>query len=81
MHWREPVLENIKEQRFQRMQILTHPFWYSETEQTMKDILMKFICSANSERYNCANDNFTSLSEVLAEEDINTYCMGGGIGK
>ena len=39
MRWREDPLKHIDPDRFPKLQILTHPVWYSDTVQTRKEIL------------------------------------------
>lgn len=68
MHWREPVKEIIQSGRFLRLQVLTHPFWYQETEKGIKKILESYIDKARIERYDNLNDNFTKLDEVIKRE-------------
>jgi hypothetical protein len=70
MYWREDVLEIIKNQSFDKLHILTHPFWYSNKEESMKEKLMAFIHSSNAERYNYIKNNFRDVEEVLGLEEI-----------
>ena len=65
MYWREPVLSIICEQSYQRLQILTHPFWYHDKEMDMKEIIENFIRAAYMERYKCLNENFTNLDGII----------------
>lgn len=37
MRWREPLLEYVKEKKYNKLQILTHPIWY-RNEQDMTDL-------------------------------------------
>lgn len=37
MNWREPALKIIEEGSFNRLHILTHPFWYSDEDESMKE--------------------------------------------
>ena len=70
MHWREDVMEIIKEENFQRLHILTHPFWYSDKDEAMKEKLLHFIKEAEFERYRSLKDNFRDLDEVIEEEEV-----------
>ena len=65
MHWREDIIKYIKEKSFQKLHILTHPFWYFDKEKEIKDILTSFIDSACDDRYKILDDNFTDLQAVL----------------
>ncbi len=68
--WREPVLDIIKEKRFERLQILIHPFWYNDIETDLGESIRHFVKDAYFERYNSLNDNFTNLSEIIAIDDL-----------
>lgn len=70
MHWREDVMEIIKEENFQRLHILTHPFWYADKDEAMKEKLLHFIKKAEFERYRSLKDNFRDLDEVIEEEEV-----------
>lgn len=65
MHWREPVLNIIREGKYQQLHILTHPLWYHNEEKTMKEILYEFLSRASMEKYDNLKDNFTNLSDVI----------------
>lgn len=42
MRWREPLLEYVKEKKYNKLQILTHPIWYrNEQDMTAIEILEK----------------------------------------
>ena len=69
-HWREPVESIIRYRQAKRLQILIHPFWYEEIETNIEDTLETFVNSANSERYEALNDNFTDLSEALPKYKV-----------
>jgi len=70
MHCREDIYEVIESQSWDKLHILTHPFWFSETEETMKEKLIEFIRSATKERYNNLKDNFRNLEADLSEDEI-----------
>ena len=69
-HYREPIEEIIGSEKYDRLHILTHAFWYHETELDMRDTLKNFVNRANYERYLMLRDNFTNLDEVLSVEDV-----------
>ena len=69
-HWREPVEQIIASGQYERLQILTHPFWYKEQEQGLRLTLMDFVNQANYDRYSMLQRNFTELDEVLNENDL-----------
>lgn len=68
-HWREDALGYIREEKFEKLHILTHAFWYYETEMNMKEALTAFLDNARSERYAILDRNFTRLADALAGKD------------
>jgi hypothetical protein len=70
MNWREDAFATIDSDNYNRLHILTHPFWYSSNVESMDYKLKEFINNAKSERYNILNDNFRNLEEVIKLEDI-----------
>jgi hypothetical protein len=65
MRWREDVMEIVSSYYHDRLHILTHPFWYSEEEETAKHKLVAFIAAAGPERRNAMEENFTALGEII----------------
>lgn len=70
MNWREDPIEIIKSDNYQKLHILTHPFWYSATNETMEYKLREFLNKAISERYEFMDDNFTALNQVIGWKEI-----------
>ena len=68
--WREPVEGIIASEEYERLQILTHAFWYSENEKGLHDTISDFINRANRDRYECMLDNFTDLQGIMTSEEI-----------
>ena len=68
--WREPAEEIIASKKYDKLQLLTHPFWYHEEEINMHDAIVNFVGRANKERYAALNDNFTDLPSVLGADEI-----------
>ena len=68
--WREPVEEIVASEQYDKLHILTHAFWYNETEKSLHDSLLDFIKLANMERYLTQKDNLTDLESVVAKEEI-----------
>jgi len=68
--WHEPVLDIINNSIFNKLQIVTHPIWYSTDTKSGSEIIRNFVNNANPDRYNQLKDNFTKLNEFMAEEDI-----------
>lgn len=70
MHWREDVLGIIKAEVYDKLHILTHPFWYSEEKGDIKERISGFIKDANRERYYQMKDNIRDIEEVFLEDDL-----------
>lgn len=70
MNWREDVQKIIQSKEYDRLQILTHAFWYSDVEENQRQILLRFIRSANKERYMSLMDNMRDLNEFVNENEI-----------
>lgn len=68
--WREPAEEIIKSEEFNRLQILTHAFWYDEKECDIHDSVFQFINSANYERYQSMKENITDLESIMIGKEI-----------
>lgn len=69
-NWREPVLDIISSEKYDQLHILTHPFWYFNTEHDLHETVEKFVNSANRERYAFFKDNITSLEEIMKESEV-----------
>lgn len=69
-NWREPVEQIIASGRYDRLQILTHAFWYDEQEKGLHDTVKFFINSANRQRYEAYEENFTDLTSVMGMNEI-----------
>lgn len=65
MHWREDVVTAIDSGKYNKLQILVHPFWYREHPLTMRETINEFIDSAAFERILELRDNFRDLDEVI----------------
>lgn len=70
MCWRENIEEVVKSKQEQALHVLTHPFWYSFTERTLRQCLYDFISRGNGVRYNIMKENFRDLEAVLNLEEI-----------
>ncbi len=68
--WREPVMEIVKAGTYDRLHILTHAFWYHDTEQSITQTVKDFVCSANHARYISLMDNITDLPSILQESEL-----------
>lgn len=70
MNWREDVFKIIKDEEFNKIQLLTHAFWYERKETTINERLKRFVMQAKDERYEELKDNLRNLESVLKKEDI-----------
>lgn len=70
MFWREDVLNIIRKESYNKLHILTHPFWYSNKNETLKEKLISFIKNSKFERYNHLKENFRELEKVIKEVEI-----------
>lgn len=68
--WREPVEEIVESGEYKRLHILTHAFWYNETEEDIRKSISKFINHGNSQRYQTMKANITDLSSIMAEDEV-----------
>lgn len=68
--WREPVLDIIQSQKFDRLHILTHAFWYNEEELSIKETIRNFVNSASFERYNQEAENIKDIDTILSFMEI-----------
>ncbi len=65
--WHEPVEEIVSSSKYNKLHILTHAFWYNDSEVGLRETLSKFVRSANAERYGFLLENFTNLDEALGD--------------
>lgn len=71
MRWRENAEEIIASEDYNRIQLLTHPFWYFEEPKPMKDIIADFIYARGDvakDRYEVFDNNFSRLEEILTPD-------------
>lgn len=65
--WREPVLDIVDSEQYQRLHILTHAFWYHDRDVSMKETILSFINQAEEDRTTVLDDNITMLRGILSE--------------
>lgn len=68
--WREPVEQYIEEERYDKFQILIHPFWYNNTELSLEESIKLFVENGSFDRYNCLEENITGLDRILPRNRI-----------
>jgi len=83
MNWQEDVFSIIQSKAYDKLHILTHPFWYQKTEMSMKDILEQYLSRKNDEMYYELGQNIRALDEIIPEQPRDfRFIMGeGGVGK
>jgi hypothetical protein len=64
-NWREDVDSIVESGEYDRLHILTHPFWYFEQENTLDKTITGWIKNATIQRYDCLEKNFTDLDKVV----------------
>lgn len=70
MNWREPPLESIAQKTHPRIQLLTHPFWYSNENSGIKQMLLRFINSGSAARYVKTRDMCFYLDDYVKEDEV-----------
>jgi hypothetical protein len=70
MHWREDPIAVISSNKYNKIHILTHPFWYSSISENTKQKLSRLIESSKLNTYKNLYNNFRSLDEFIKESDI-----------
>ena len=68
--WREPVEEIIESEKYNKIHILTHAFWYNDEELNIYDSINENIQTAKYDRYKCFYDNVSNLQEIIKENEI-----------
>jgi len=69
-NWREDICSYIEKREYDRLHILTHPFWYHDEEISLRDTLKKFCMKMPEIYYGFLKDNFRDIEDVLKEEEI-----------
>ncbi|NLO22467.1 MAG: hypothetical protein GX119_10805, partial [Syntrophomonadaceae bacterium] len=70
MHWREDVISIINSGEYNKLHILTPPFWYAEDKGDIKSRVERYINQAKKERYSQLKDNIRYLEDVLRIEEV-----------
>ena len=70
MNWRENAFEVISSNEYDKLHILTHPFWYDDLNNSTRAKLLEFIDKASIDRYRWISDNFRNLEEFVQLEEI-----------
>ena len=68
--WREPVEDIIRSLGYQRLHILTHPFWYGQEEADIHRSIREFVNHANEERYRTMSENITDIGSIMDLNEV-----------
>ena len=71
MHWREDVIKIIKSKQYNKLHILTHPFWYSNKNERIETKLFDFINASKLNTFRNLKNNFRDLEEYIDENTLN----------
>lgn len=56
--------------KYDKLHILTHPFWYNNEDVTINKNIKKFINSACKDRYEYMKENITNIDEIISFEEV-----------
>ena len=70
MNWREDPKAVVSNNQYNKIHILTHPFWYSSKSENTKEKLSRLIDSSKLKTYKNLYNNFRNLDEFIKESDI-----------
>ena len=70
MHWREDVIAGVQSGVYDRLHVLTHPFWYEHDDHSAKESLWAFLKKTQIRYYDWFNDNFRSLDEFIKRDEV-----------
>ncbi len=70
MNWSEDPKEVISKNQYNKIHILTHPFWYNSKSEDTKEKLTHLIDSSKFKTYKNLYNNFRNLNEFIKESDI-----------
>ena len=63
--------------KYDRLHILTHPFWYNADNKNPDEIIQNFIVRAMYDRKITLNSNITNLKEFIGDEFLKDVKIGG----
>ena len=70
MSWKEDVVDLVMSNRYSRLQILTHAFWYENQDSSIDYMIKQFVNSGNIDRYSTLQDNITDLNSVMKISEV-----------
>ncbi len=66
--WRENPFDATKQ--YDKLHVLTHAFWYHDTEKSLETSVATFVNSANRQRYYALANNIRDLPQIMQEKDV-----------
>lgn len=75
--WREPVESIIISEKYEKLHILTHPFWYAEHDTSIETAVKQFVNGANISRYRVMQDNISRFDEIMQPNEVLTDLIKG----
>lgn len=69
-NWREDVIGIIKSGTYDRLHVLTHPFWYDDEERSASEALQGFCTGMAARCYDDLHDNVRDLEEFVRKDDL-----------
>lgn len=69
-NWKEDVMELIREERYNRLHMLVHPFWYDLHEKSAKEVLRSFCREQVYRCYDELNRDTRDLNELLEKSEL-----------
>ncbi len=71
MHWREDILGIINsDEKYDKLHILTHAFWYHKKELSAHDIIKKDFARRRQFLWDVYDSNVRDLSEIITREEL-----------
>ncbi len=68
--WKEPAEEIISSGEYDRLQILTHAFWYNDNEESIHDTVKSFINKANIDRYYMMSNGISDIDSIICKDEV-----------
>ncbi|MCR5590972.1 MAG: hypothetical protein K6F73_05510 [Lachnospiraceae bacterium] len=69
-NWREPVIDIIKSNEYDRIHILTHALWWHDEDMSLHDTLCSYINEANMIRYEALMSQVEKYREIMPASEV-----------
>ena len=70
MNWREPVIDIIESNEYDKLHVLTHAFGFGNSNQSFHDVLLEFCQNSRLLTYDSLSDNMTELEKTLEKSEV-----------